>query len=73
MSQIVICPPIKGVCKSWALYLVQENSYSPILYLQKPLHVKQEFYDEFMRDISIVPRRNHAVDCGKIFKGENDE
>lgn len=72
MAEIVLSPPQKGICKCWALYLRDGTTYSPILYLQKPLHVREDFYHAFMSQVAIWSKQDLSLDSKKIFRGEAD-
>ncbi len=48
-----ICEPIKGVCKSRAIWGSSGNMTFPLVYLRKPKHLTEDQFKEIVGQLSL--------------------
>jgi hypothetical protein len=53
IERYYIGSPVEGLCKQRAIWISEGNQHTPLVYLQKPKHIKQEQWAEICNSISI--------------------
>ncbi len=65
-----ICEPIKGVCKSRAIWGNSGNKTFPLVYLRKPKHLTEEQFKDIVGYLSLsLPQRLYNRDVEESTSG----